>query len=143
LAEAFRRSSSYPYHPGNLSRRSLGVGGSMVVSFACLLVLLSADSCLVFLRGEGGDDFLEARVAAQRIPKRQQFQFAIADATGRADGAGKLFEGEAFFANPGSNHCQVMNHEGTIECVLFRRKKLDGAPSFAQRFFFPPKSSVD
>jgi len=29
------------------------------------------------LRREGGDDFFEARIAAQRIPEREQFQVAI------------------------------------------------------------------
>ena len=32
-----------------------------------------------FFRREGGDDFFEARLAAQRIPQRHQFQFAIAE----------------------------------------------------------------
>jgi hypothetical protein len=50
-------------YPCDLSRRSFGVGGSVGI---------------LLLRCKGGDDFFKARVAAQRIPKRQQFQFAIA-----------------------------------------------------------------
>jgi len=38
------------------------------------------DMCLsqMLLRCEGGDDFFEARIAAQRIPPREQLQIAIA-----------------------------------------------------------------
>ena len=33
----------------------------------------------LLLRREGGDDFFEARITAQRVPERIQFQFAIAE----------------------------------------------------------------
>jgi len=38
---------------------------------------LSEKLSLLF-RSEGGDDFLEARIAAERVPEGQQFQLAIA-----------------------------------------------------------------
>jgi hypothetical protein len=60
---------------------------------------------LVRLLGfQRADDFFEARIAAQRVPKRQQFQLAIAEVTRMADRHDKLFTGQIFFANPPSDH---------------------------------------
>src|SRR5947208_88124 len=53
------------------------------------------------------DDFFKARIAAQRIPERQQFQFAIADPAWAADDNGKLLAGEIFVADPRSDHRQI------------------------------------
>jgi hypothetical protein len=39
-------------------------------------------------RREGVDDLLETGVAAERVPERQQFQFAVADRARRANGNG-------------------------------------------------------
>src|SRR6266536_565037 len=52
------------------------------------LVSISVHSWLVRFGREGGDDFFEAWIAAQRVPKRQQLQFAIASAVRKAVGAG-------------------------------------------------------
>src|SRR5438874_9474217 len=64
---------------------------------------------------EGGDDFLKGRIAAQRIPKRQQFQLTVTDGARRTDGDGKLLAGEIFIANPRGDHCKIRNHERTID----------------------------
>src|SRR6266436_2560038 len=96
-----------------------------------------------FLWREGGDDFLEARLAAQRIPPRHQFQFAIADVAGRLDDDGELFAGEIFLSKPRCNHCKVSDEVPADECFFLRRKKLKCATAFAQRFLFPAEASVD
>ena len=95
------------------------------------------------LRREGSDDFFEARIAAQRVPIRHQFQFAIGGAAWISDGDGKLFAGEIFFTNPRSNHRQNFDHVQTIDCLLFHGKKLDRAPAFAQGLLLPPESGID
>src|SRR6266699_7166798 len=81
--------------------------------------------------------FIKTRIAAQRIPEREQFQFAIAKVARAADDVGKLSARDIFVANPRSNHRQILDH-GDIH-----GKKLDRAPASAQRVVFPPKSGVD
>src|SRR5947207_12855707 len=58
------------------------------------------------LLGKRINDFFEARIATQRVPERHQFQLAISEVktTGATDCGGKLFAGEIFLTNPGSNH---------------------------------------
>ncbi len=70
---------------------------------------------------ERGDDSFKARIAAQRVPKRQQFQSAIAEGAWVAEGGGKLFACEIFVASPRSDHREILNHERTIDCVFFDR----------------------
>ena len=66
---------------------------------------------------EGGDDFFEARLAAQRVPERHQFQLPIreVETAGVTDGGGKLFAGEILFTDPRSNHCKICDHVETID----------------------------
>ena len=54
-------------------------------------VSISVYSSLLLLRREGRDDFFEARIAAERIPPGQQFQFAVADVTRQPGGDRQLF----------------------------------------------------
>src|SRR5439155_7028757 len=109
----------------------------------CQSVLSPGDPLLILLRGEGGNDLFETRVAAQRIPKRQQFQFAVTEEARPMNRDRELFVGEIFVANPCSDHRQIFNHALAIEGVFRRRKKLDSAPAFSQCVLFPPKGSID
>jgi hypothetical protein len=59
---------------------------------------------------ERGDDFFKARIAAQRIPPRQQLQIAIAKRVGVPNCGGKLFAGEIFVANLRNDHRQLPDH---------------------------------
>jgi hypothetical protein len=43
---------------------------------------------------EGGDDFFKARIAAERVPKRQKLQLAIGESARGADGDSQLLAGE-------------------------------------------------
>src|SRR6266850_1182476 len=55
-------------------------------------------------RREGGDDFLEARVTAKGVPKRQKFQLAVSDGSRWTDSDCELLAGEIFLTGPGSDH---------------------------------------
>src|SRR5713101_2454850 len=94
-------------------------------------------------RGEGSDNFFETRIAAQRIPKRQQFQFAVTEIAWPSDRDRELFAGKIFVANPCSDNRQIFHHDGAIDSIFFQRQKLARAPALAQRFLFPSKASVD
>src|SRR6266403_4909985 len=98
---------------------------------------------LLLCRREGGNDFFEARIATQRVPEWQQLQFAVGDSARGPEGDGKLFAGEVFVANPGSDHREVFDHGDSVNRILFHRKKLNCAPAFAQRFLLPFERSVD
>src|SRR5581483_5765667 len=60
-----------------------------------------------------------------------------------ADGRGKLFASEIFVTNPRSNHRGIGDHQRTIDCVLFHRKKLDRTLAFAQRLLSSAESGVN
>jgi hypothetical protein len=62
------------------------------------------------LRRDRGDDLLRDRVAGQWIPKREQFQIAVAEVVPRVDDDCKLFAGEIFVANPCGHHRQIRDH---------------------------------
>src|SRR6266436_6157677 len=81
------------------------------------------NSCLFRFRGEGGDDFFEARIAAQGVPPRVQFQLAIGELARTPDGDGKLFAGEIVIANPRSNSSQTHDHALAIGRFCFPWKK--------------------
>ena len=70
---------------------------------------------LIAPRGEGGDDFFEAWVAAQRVPPGQQLQLAIAEFARWANGNGKLFTGQLFIANPRSDVSQRRDHPRAVD----------------------------
>ena len=92
---------------------------------------------------QGGDDLFEARIAAQRVPKRQQLQFAIAELTRKLDGDGELFAGEIVVANPGGNSCQRHDHARAVGRIFFDGKQLNRAAALAERFVFSSQGSVD
>src|SRR5262249_50349065 len=72
------------------------------------------------LRSEGSDDFFETRIAAQRIPKGDQFQLPVTRRAGTADGGRKLFAGEILVADPCSNHSEVLDHPRAIDRIFVR-----------------------
>src|SRR5262245_55068856 len=89
------------------------------------------------------DDFFEARVPAQRIPPRQQLEFTIADAAWKAAGTRHLLAGEIIVANPGSDFSQTHDHARAVDCIFFHWKKLNRAPTLAQRFLLSSQGGVD
>src|SRR5438132_12190878 len=83
------------------------------------------------LRREGSDEVFEAWVATQRIPKREQFQQAIAKHSRHLRAPGKLFQRKILLANPRRADGLPLNHQRPIECIFLRRQKLDRAATFA------------
>src|SRR5206468_811103 len=83
------------------------------------------------LRREGGDDFFEAEIAPQRIPKREQLQISIGQRPWNVSSRGKLFKREILLANPRRANREPLNHQRPIECIFLRRQKLDRAATFA------------
>ena len=84
----------------------------------------------MLFRCEGGDDLFEARIASQRVPPRQQLQFAIADAARKATGVEKLFAGEIVVTNPGGDSSQTHDYAHPVDRIFFHGKQLDRAPTF-------------
>jgi hypothetical protein len=94
-------------------------------------------------RREGGDDFFEARITAERVPPGPQFQPTVAKSTRLPDSAVELFKGVIFIANPGCDHCQVCHHSDLHGYIFFRTNKLDSTPAFTQSFLLPPEIGID
>src|SRR5438132_12513981 len=92
---------------------------------------------------ERGYDLFEARIPAQRIAPRHQFQLTIAKGTGVANGDGKLLTGQSVVANPSRDHRKIGDHDAPTDCIFFHWKKLNCSPAFADRLLSPPKSGVD
>src|SRR5205085_11707079 len=76
----------------------------------------------LLFRRKRGDDFLEAWIAAQRVPPGPQFQPTVAKSTRPPDNGVELFKGEIFIANPGSDHCQVCHHRDLQRYIFFRTR---------------------
>src|SRR6266550_3034217 len=95
------------------------------------------------LRSERTYDFVEAWIAAQRVPPRHQFQFAIADVAGRLDDDGELFAGEIFFSNPRCNHCEVSGEVLPDERIFLQRRSSSARrPSRSASSFRPRPASI-
>src|SRR2546423_14108538 len=82
-------------------RRRSKVGGATSTRFCCA----QCDRYLHFFK-----EFFKSRIATQRIPKRHQFQLAIAEVAWVADCDGELFAGEIFIADPCSDHREKLDH---------------------------------
>src|SRR5262249_24525837 len=79
-----------------------------------------------FLRRERGDDLLEARIAAERVPQGERLEHAVAGArrrpdSGLNDGA-QLLDGEIFLARPRRDHGEIGAHYLPIERVARNRQ---------------------
>src|SRR5207249_6356812 len=83
-------------------------------------------------RGEGGYDFFEARVAAQRVPKRQQLQLAITDSADRkADDLRKLFAGESSITDRCCDSNKAYHYARAVLCIFFHGKQLNRLAPFS------------
>src|SRR5437016_7263043 len=88
-------------------------------------------STIYLFRRERGDDFFEARIVPQWIPKREQLQIAVAEGTRVAHDLGKLFKREILLVNPRRADRKPLNHQRPVECIFLRWQKLDRAAAFA------------
>src|SRR4029077_10116462 len=94
-------------------------------------------------RCERGDDFFEARIAAQWVPERVQFQLAVGYPTRNLCRDRQLLQSKILFADPCANDGKALDHVRTADRVSRDGEKLNGPSSFAQRLFLTPKSGVD
>jgi hypothetical protein len=99
-------------------------------------------SLQVYFRRERGDDSFKARITAQRVVPRHQFQIAIVDAARELGSAGKLFAGQVLVTYPCSDSSKTNDHRRAAARISFHGKKRDGATTFTQRFVFSAKAGV-
>src|SRR5205823_6253693 len=88
-------------------------------------------------------DFFEARIAAQWIPVRQQFQLAITESVWQPHGCFELLELQIFFANPRCDDRQVLDDSDAVDGILVHWKQLYSAPSFLKSLLFSPQRGID
>src|SRR5205809_3708323 len=101
-----------------------------------------------FLWREGGDDFFEARIAAQRIPHRIQTQFAITWTARNFADSFKLLERQISLAHPGTKQgkgpcCAYLIWTRPEHCFLCGGHQFQGAPAFAQRLLLSSQNCID
>src|SRR5439155_21646950 len=98
------------------------------------------------LRRQGGDDFFEARIAAERVPDREQFQGAVAQhlrCEGSTQSSFQLLQGKLLVARPRCCNGEILKDAAAVDDIFFQRRERDRPPAFVQGQVFPPKSSVD
>src|SRR5207245_11422482 len=83
-------------------------------------------------RRQRRDDFLETRIATQRIPEWVQFQPAVCYRARNPYQDIQLLQGEFFFASPGTDDGEDLNHIRTAECIPFDWKKLNRPAALSQ-----------
>src|SRR6266700_4093652 len=96
-----------------------------------------------FFRREGGDDFFEARIAAQRLPTRIEAEIAVRCASRDFRESFQLLNSQVVFASLRADHRIEIKDVRTIEGVFCHRQKLNGLATLAQCFVFSAESSVN
>src|SRR5947199_10722601 len=91
-------------------------------------------------------NFFEARIAAERVPDREQFQGAVAQhlrCEGSTQSSFQLLQGKLLVARPRCRNGEILKDEAAVDDIFFHRRERDRPTAFVQRQIFPPKSSVD
>src|SRR4051812_49113508 len=99
----------------------------------------------MLLRRQRLYDFLEARIAAERVPDREQFQGAVAQherGAGGTQSSFQLLQGKLLIARPRCRDGEVLKDETAVADIFFHRRERDRSTAFVQGQVFPPKSSV-
>src|SRR5690242_11967914 len=94
-------------------------------------------------RQERGDNFFETRITPQWIPMRIEANLHVTDAPRHFCGSLEPLDGEVALAYPGTNDSIIIKDVRGIERFLFRTRKLNRVPTFAQGFFFSSEGSID
>jgi hypothetical protein len=94
-------------------------------------------------RRKGIDDLLEARIAAERVPRCAQFQTTVCWTAGQLRGNAQLLYSEVFLSGPRGDDGEVIDHERSIDRVLGDGQKLHAAAAFTQGILFSAESRVD
>jgi hypothetical protein len=83
------------------------------------------------------DDFLKARVAAQRIPARMKFEKAVAEGVRNAFHRRDLFDGAIFLTSPSVDLRQINGYVRAVDSVLGNWQQFTAATSLSKCLFFP------
>src|SRR5205814_10241455 len=84
--------------------------------------------------GKRINDLFEARIAPQRIPKREQLQGAVVGnhiSSLRMSSSRQLLQGELLLTGPGGDDGEIDKHSASVHGISVHREKLDRAPAFA------------
>src|SRR5213078_3965849 len=81
-------------------------------------------------------DFLEARIATQRIPPWVKTQLTVAEVAGQLYGDLQLLQGQVLLASHRVNDREILNYSGTSNRIFGYWQELDCAPAFTDRVFF-------
>src|SRR4029077_15827397 len=86
------------------------------------------------------NDFLEARIAAKRVPAWIETEIAVCRYTSHGSwdcrNFFELLERTLALAGPRVNQCQFGDEARSVDRVVANRQKLNRTPRFADRFFF-------
>src|SRR2546426_9650922 len=92
------------------------------------------------LRRERCDDFLEARIPAQRIPKRTQTEPPVRWTTRLPHDQLQLLNGEVSLPNSRTHQGKISNRVWALKDVLH---KFQRSLPFLKRLFLAPELSID
>src|SRR6266567_4599682 len=99
---------------------------------------ISRESVFLLLRCERGNDFLEARIATQRVPVRVKFEKAVAQGARDALHRRDLFNGAIFLTSPGVDLRQINGYVRPVDSVFGDWQQFTAATSRSERLFLPP-----
>src|SRR5437660_3975030 len=98
--------------------------------------------CYFFGR-EGGDDFFEAWIAAQRIPIGTETNIAVSYTCGDFGESFQLLDGQVALGSPRTDDGIKIKDVRAIQGILRYRRKLECPAAVPQCLFFSPKASID
>jgi hypothetical protein len=107
---------------------------------------LLRDRVALFVRPFGrerGDDFLEARIAAQRIPGWIEAKFAVAGASWNFCDDFQLLNRERMLTGPRIDERKVLDPARPEEGILRYGEKFNGMTRFIDRLLFPSQAGID
>src|SRR2546428_9583078 len=92
---------------------------------------------------ERRDDFFEARIAAQRIPRRIEAKFAVAGASWDFRDYFQLLNRERRLIGPRINQGEVADQVSTGKGILRYGAKFNGTTCLTNRFLFSPQTGIE
>src|ERR1700693_846654 len=96
-----------------------------------------------FVGSQRFNKFLEAWIAAQRIPGWVKLELTIGDAVRRFGRDGKLVECEILFPEPGVNQSEITDEAGSVPGVFRKRQQFTSAFSFRNGVILTAKAGID
>src|SRR5437867_7088431 len=104
-----RHCKKIPVHPKKPANAAILTRASALDRLSSETLSTSARTSQKLLGCEGGNDLFEAWIAAQGVPKRQQFQLPVAEKAWVTGRDRKLCAGQIFVANPRSDNRELLD----------------------------------